>query len=48
MSNSKLAMQVMERIDALGRISEEPDRLTRPFCSPSMRKANDLVGSWMR
>src|SRR5579863_8177121 len=48
MSNSKLAKQVMERIDALGKISEEPDRLTRPFCTPSMRKANDLVASWMR
>jgi allantoate deiminase len=48
MSNSKLAKQVMERIDALGKISEEPDRLTRPYGSPSMRKANDLVASWMR
>ena len=48
MSNSELAKQVMERIDALAKISEEPDRLTRTFCSPSMRKANDLVGSWMR
>src|ERR1700722_8171178 len=48
MSNSELAKQVMERLDALGKISEEPDRLTRPFGSPSMRKVNDLVGSWMR
>src|SRR5882724_9834052 len=48
MNNSESAKQVMERIDALGEISEEPDRLTRPFGSPSMRKANDLVGSWMR
>jgi allantoate deiminase len=48
MSNSELAKQVMERLNALGKISEEPDRLTRPFGSPSMRKANDLVASWMR
>lgn len=48
MSNVELAQKVMERIEALGRISEEPDRLTRTFCSPAMRQANDLVGSWMR
>jgi allantoate deiminase len=48
MSNSELAKQVMERLDALGKISEEPDRLTRPFGSTSMRKANGLVASWMR
>src|ERR1700722_1498568 len=48
MSNVELAQKVMERIEALGRISEEPDRLTRTFCSPAMRKANDLVGGWMR
>ena len=38
----------MGRIEALGRISEEPGRLTRTFCSPAMRRANDLVASWMR
>jgi allantoate deiminase len=43
-----LAATLMERIAALGRISDEPDRLTRTFCSPAMRRANDLVGSWMR
>ncbi len=48
MNNTELAEKVMERLDALGRISEEPDRLTRTFCSPAMRRANDLVGSWMR
>jgi len=48
MSGVELAQKVMERIDALGRISEEPDRLTRTFCSPAMRKANDLVAGWMR
>jgi len=48
MSTNALAQTVMERIDALARISEEPDRLTRTFCSPAMRQANDLVGGWMR
>ena len=46
--NADLARTVMERIEALGQISEEPDRLTRTFCSAAMRRANDLVGSWMR
>jgi allantoate deiminase len=39
---------IMERLEALGGISEEPDRLTRPFASPAMGRANDLVQSWMR
>ena len=47
-SMNQLAKTVMERIDALGKISDEPDRLTRTFCSPAMRRANDLVASWMR
>jgi allantoate deiminase len=38
----------MQRIDALAKISDEPDCLTRTFCSPAMRRANALVGSWMR
>jgi allantoate deiminase len=48
MINIELARKVMERIDMLALISEEPDRLTRTFCSPAMRKANDLVASWMK
>lgn len=43
-----LAQTVMRRIEALGRISEERQRLTRTFCSPAMRRANDLVAAWMR
>jgi hypothetical protein len=39
---------VMERIEVLARVSEEPDRLTRTFCSPAMRQANELVAGWMR
>lgn len=38
----------MERLEALGRISDEPGRLTRLFGGPAMRRANDLVQSWMR
>jgi allantoate deiminase len=42
------ARQVMQRCEALGKISEESDRLTRTFRSPAMRQANKLVGGWMR
>ncbi len=42
------AKKIMERLDALGKVSEEPDRLTRQFASPAMREANELVGSWMK
>ena len=38
----------MRRCDELSAISEEPGRLTRTFASPAMRRANQLVGSWMR
>ena len=38
----------MERCDALGRVSDESRRLTRTFLSPAMRRANRLVGRWMR
>jgi len=42
------AAQVVERLAELGRISDEPDRLTRLFAGPGMRRANELVGSWMK
>ncbi len=38
----------MRRCDELGRVSDEPDRLTRTFHSPAMARANALVGGWMR
>lgn len=38
----------MRRCDALGRVSDDPDRLTRTFHSPAMIRANALVGGWMR
>ena len=43
-----LAKELMARCDALGKISEEANCLTRTFASPAMRRANQLVGSWMR
>lgn len=48
MSKTDLARSVTERIDVLAQISEEPDHLTRPFGSLAMRRANHLIGGWMR
>ena len=42
------AQLVMHRCEALAQITDEPGRLTRTFASPAMRRANQLVGSWMR
>ncbi len=42
------AKKIMQRIEALARISAEPGRVTRVFASPEMRQANDLVSLWMR
>jgi allantoate deiminase len=35
-------------LEQLGRVTDEPGRLTRTFLSPAMRRANELVGDWMR
>src|ERR1043166_2891883 len=35
-------------LHSLGRVSDEPGQLTRTFLSPAMRRANALVGKWMR
>ncbi len=48
MTPDHLAPQVMERLETLGRISDESGRLTRTFASPAMRRANELVAEWMR
>ena len=45
---SDLAELAMTRINALAQVSEDTGRLTRTFASPAMRRANELVGSWMR
>ncbi len=42
------ARRVMDRCDILGRISEEPDRLTRRFATSAMRATNAAVAGWMR
>jgi allantoate deiminase len=42
------AEAAMERLDLLGTLSDEPGRLTRPFASDAMRRANGVVGDWMR
>jgi len=39
---------LMQRLDALARFSEDPDRLTRTFLSPAHRQAADQVLAWMR
>jgi allantoate deiminase len=38
----------MERLDLLGAISEEPDRLTRQFAGEAMRRADHAVADWMK
>lgn len=43
-----LAKSTMQRLDALAQMSEDDGKLTRTFASPAMRRANELVGSWMR
>jgi allantoate deiminase len=35
-------------LEQLGRVTDEPGRLTRTFLSPAMRRANTLVGGWMQ
>ena len=41
------AETVMARCDELAACSEEAERITRPFGSPSMKKAQELVGRWI-
>jgi len=35
-------------LEELGRVTDEPGRLTRTFLSPAMKRANRLVAGWMR
>jgi len=46
--SANLARLIVRRCDDLARITDEPGRLTRTFASPAMRRANKLVGTWMR
>src|SRR5688500_15156012 len=41
------AERILERCEALARLSEQPDGLTRVFLSEQHRSANKLVGEWM-
>ncbi len=42
------AKKLISLLTELGRVTDEPGRLTRTFLSPAMRRANRLVGRWMR
>lgn len=46
-SRSAAARELVRRLDELGRISDEPGRLTRTFLSPAMARANARVRKWM-
>ncbi|HET7537666.1 MAG TPA: allantoate amidohydrolase [Candidatus Didemnitutus sp.] len=41
------AKSLVSQLDELGRVTDEPDRLTRTFLSPAMARATGLVGTWM-
>jgi allantoate deiminase len=42
------ALSLGRRLDELGRVTDQPGGLTRTFLSDAMRRANALVGGWMR
>lgn len=44
---TRLGRQAEAMLSELGRISSEPQRLTRLFLSPEHRKAADLLAGWM-
>lgn len=41
------AKQLARMLDQLGRVTDEPGKLTRTFLSPAMQRANALVAGWM-
>src|SRR4051812_16532943 len=45
---SRAARLLNNRLIELGRVTDEPGRLTRTFLSPAMERANLMVGAWMR
>ena len=45
---SSAARLLDDRLAELGRVTDEPGRLTRTFLSPAMERANALIGGWMR
>lgn len=42
------ARKIMQRVEALAKVSDEPGKTTRLFASPAMRRATQVVGKWMR
>ena len=44
---SPSAARILDRCEALGRCSEQPDGLTRVYLSPEQRAADALVQQWM-
>lgn len=42
------AATLSSMLDELGRVTDEPGRLTRTFLSPAMERANEIVGRWMK
>ena len=47
-SLAQAARLLVRRLDELGRVTDEPGKLTRIFLSPAMRRANRRVAGWMR
>ena len=47
-SLAQAAERLTRRIDQLARVSDERGATTRTYLSPAMRRANALVGGWMR
>ena len=47
-SLKQAAATLARRLDRLARVSDERGATTRTFMSPAMRRANALVGAWMR
>jgi allantoate deiminase len=45
---SGAARKIIQRIEALAGISDEPGQITRTCASPAMQRANELVAKWMR
>jgi allantoate deiminase len=44
---AQAARRLVRRLYELGRVTDEPGKLTRTFLSPAMHRANTLVGKWM-
>lgn len=47
LNNPRLGRQLMQRLDALGELSEDDAALTRRFATREHRQALELIGGWM-